>query len=481
MKLRSQIDLTQGNAIKCLLLFAFPLFIENLINILYNVVDSSIIGQIIPNQYAGIADTSNLIGLATFFISACGMGFGAVVGYFFGAKNKEKTRQAIAKSYTLSLIIGVILSIIMVSLLEVLLNMLNLSKDIDYNTWYTARCYAFVIFVSLPITVVANTTIFSLRNLGNSTFPLITSVLSGFLNALLTFILVKFVDDIYWKVRCAAIATVFSQLVKFIICFIYARHKYEQFRFKGKDLFLDQEITKRLLTNSIPIGLEWVVIGFGLFFISGAVVSFDNAASASIGYIVSDAQNAYGASNNIKAFIYAFGGSLSGAIVSFTAQNYGAKQYNRLITSFKDINKLIIISYLILFGGVMLLTIKGAFLYIFLDASKINDNTVRYAFLTILFAGGLMFFKNINDVYSKALIGLEKPLIPSITGFVELAIRFFLVLLIRKIIPDPYGTLGFIIVVGAEPISWIASSTLSFIYARKAFKEFPKEDNTIIS
>lgn len=480
MKLRSQIDLTVGKPLKVIILFAIPLMIENIINLLYSTVDSIIIGQIIPDQFAGIIDTGNMIGIATFFIGACSTGFGALVGYFYGAKHKENTRNAIAKSFTLSVIIGVILQVIMLSLLNPLLKMLNLSPDVNYNTWYTAQCYAFVIFLGLPVTILANTMILSLRNVGDTFFPLLTSIMSGFLNALLTFLCVYYIEDVYWKVRFAAIATVFAQLFKFVICLIYARVKYDVFRCKPRDFLLDQKITKRLLSNSIPVGLEWSVIGFGLFFVSSAIISFDNARSIEIGHVVSDAQNAYGAAAQLRNYLFVISGAIMGASLSFTAQNYGAKQYKRLKETFKKIEILLLSTYIVVFGLVMLLTIDGAFLYIFLSPSNINEMTVTYGFFTVLVCGGFMIFKTYNDIYSKALIGLEKPLVPSIIGFVELAIRLFMVLFIRNLLPDPNGLGAFVLVVSAEPVSWVASSLLSTITAKKHFKALPDENVEMI-
>ena len=480
MKFNRQIDLTVGNPLKCIILFAIPLYIESIINLLYNTVDSVIIGQIILEQFARITDTTNLIAIATFFISACATGFGALVGYFYGAKSVNKTRETIAKSFTLSLIIGVILQIIMVSLLNPLLKMLNLSPDINYNTWYTARCYAFVIFLGLPITILSNTMIFSLRNIGDTVFPLITSIFSGFLNALLTFLCVYFIDDIYWKVRCAAIATIASQLFKFIICLIYAKVKYESFRCKKTDFLLDQNITKRFLANSIPIGLEWAIIGFGLFFVSSAIVSFDNAQALITGATSNDAQNAYGSAIQIRSYMVAIGSAIMGATLSFTSQNYGAKQYLRLKNSFKQIELLVIITYIIMYGLMMLLTINGAFLYIFLNPNNINERIIKYGFYILLINGGFLIFKTYNDIYSKALIGLEKPLVPSIIGFVELAIRLLLVLVIRNLLEDPNGLIAFIIVISAEPTSWIASCLLSTITAKKHLKALPNENYQIV-
>lgn len=467
MKINKQIDLTMGKPIKCIILFAIPLFIESIINLLYTTVDSVIIGQIIPEQFAGIVDTTSLIGIATFFIGAVATGFGAIVGYYYGAKDSNNTRSTIAKSFTLSIIIGMILEVIMLSLLNPLLSLLNLYEDINYTIYHTAQSYAFVIFLGLPITIISNTIIIALRNVGDTSFPLFTSLISGFLNALLTFIFVYFIEDIYWKVRFAAIATIFVQLVKFVICLIYARHKYDVFRCKKNDFLLDQTITKRLITNSIPIGIEWSVIAFGLFFISGAIVSFDNAETIRTGVIVSDAQNAYGSAIQVRAYMTTFGTSLMGATLAFTAQNYGAKQYERLKNSFKGIELLIIVSNIIIFGIAMLLTIKGAFFYIFLSKDAITNKAIEYGFYIILINGIFMIFKSYNDIYSKTLIGLEKPLIPSLTGFVELAVRLALILLIRNALNDPYNIVAFIIVVSAEPISWVASATLSTVAAKK--------------
>lgn len=479
---KGQINLLEGNAIKSIFLFAIPIFITTLVNLLYSTVDGVIVGHIIPNQYAGINDTGAVSQIAMFVVGSCASGFSAICGNIFGSKDKNSARKAVAKSFLLSVIISLVLTAVMILFMEPLLKLLGLNATSDLNTYTTAKTYLYVIFGGMVITMLNSVIIGIIRSYGDALFPMLIHLLSSGVNALFTFLAVMFLPDTYLKVAGAAFATIFSQLVSFIINLIYAYKKYDEFHCKKSDFKLFTKLSERLLRDSLPIALEWIVIGFGLFFIQGSLISFDAGIVDAEGNLMNCAQNAKGASGTIKSLMYSFSSSLSAAVMTFVAQNKGANQIERIKPTIKKVQVVIFFISLSMILISYLLSINGAFLYLFLDSSKIYDMTKTYAHIFIMTASTCLIFHDLHDLGNKVLIGLEKPLIPSLTGFVELILRFFLIFLVRNWIANgnPNSLACFIVVAGAEPFTWIASFFLSVISSKIELDHLEKNQEKTI-
>lgn len=258
-----------------------------------------------------------------------------------------------------------------------------------------AHTYCAIIFAGIGAQLFYNFICSFLRAMGDSVTPLLFLLFSTVLN-------VGWIWRSFWcsagAWRGAALATVLAQLVSTIGCFIYAFVRYPVLRLHREDWRITMMDVKRHLTRGIPLGLQFSVLAIGIIVMQGGVVKFDMRD----GVMVSNAaQNGFGAANRLFNLVATPMNALGGAMTSFTAQNLGAGQYDRIRRG--TLQALGMVSILaILAAGTGLLLTRGDFCYhVFLSADKVTPDAVRYGnsllyvdFSMYLFLGFVFVVRN---------------------------------------------------------------------------------------
>ena len=308
-------DLTEGNVLKLLIVFAAPLFVSNALQAIYNVVDMIVVGQVIGgNGMAAVATGGNVLSVLNFIV----MGFAGagqiIIARAVGEKDSESVKKTIGTMFTILLAAAIFMSILCFFIREWLLRLVNTPQEAyDYTMDYTLVCMVGLVFIYGYNIVSA-----IMRGMGDSKRPFMFVAIASILNIILD---ILFVAVFKMEVMGAALATVIGQAVSFIfaMCYFY-KHKEEfGFDFKPKSFIPNINTLKRLCALGIPMAIQSAAITISMTVVAAWVNSFGVVASACAGVL-----------GKLNMMVGILSQSLTTAAGSMVGQNLGAKKYKRI-------------------------------------------------------------------------------------------------------------------------------------------------------
>ena len=308
-----QKNLTEGSVTKTILLFSLPMIAGNLLQQLYNIADTLIVGRFLGSgALAAVGASYTLMTfLTSIFLGLC-MGSGAVFSIRYGEKNQEQLEKSIGASFLLIGITAVMVNLAVFLFIDPIMELLQVPQEI----YGMMRDYLWVIFLGILATFLYNFFASVLRAVGNSVVPLVFLAACAILNIVLD---LWFVLGFQWGVKGAAIATVISQYVSGIGITIYTYWKMPQFRVKAKYLHPEFSLVKEIAQFSFLTSLQQSVMNLGILMVQGVVNSFGTVIMA-----------AFAAAVKIDSFAYMPVQDFGNAFSTFVAQNFGAKKEARI-------------------------------------------------------------------------------------------------------------------------------------------------------
>lgn len=311
-------DLTQGNLVSTLLLFALPYIAANLLQALYGAADLIIVGKFCDKSVlSAVATGSQVLQTLTFFITGLTVSATVLIGKAFGAKQYDNIVKIINTMSICFISAGIIMSFFLILFDSPLLNVLQTPKEALSST----KDYIFVCALGLIFIFGYNAISAILRGLGNSIMPMYFVGISCFVNIILDLILV---GKFNMGAKGAAIATVISQALSVIIGYIHLRRGSFAFKFNFRKVKFDIETAKELFKIGLPLSLQDTLIPLSFLFIFSLANSMGVAASA-----------AYGSVIRLNAFMMLPAGSFAMALTALTAQNLGAGNIQRAVQALK--------------------------------------------------------------------------------------------------------------------------------------------------
>lgn len=479
-KIFGPIDLTENKPYKAILLFALPIFISNLFQQIYSISDAIIVGQSIPQQFAGINDTNPLSFLVLQFAFGCTAGLSVALANRFGKKDFESLRKSFATSIIIAFICTILLTVLGLVFVNQLLSFVGLSLDKDPVSFNAAKIYIIVIFSGTIAQIFYNLIVNTCRSVGDSITPLLFLILSSVINIILDIVSVTCLPSTDLKVFGVAFATIFAQGLSAILCFIYTFKKYPFLRLKKEDFKIDKKDFFYHLKLGLPLGFQFSILAIGIIVMQNAIVSFDTGTISSVtGEAVHYAQDGYGAACKLQNFLTTPYSALGAAMLSYNAQNLGCNNKERVKKGIRQGYLIGIISYLIVLVIGLLFTINGFFLYLFLDSNSITSETIKYGcyYLWVSLPGGFFLFTLL--FLRNAIQGLGKSLFPFLAGIGELFARIIASLFIAKWLnpSNPKSDISYIGVAFSDPLAWIAATLIMIIPIIYYVKKLLKEDN----
>ncbi len=440
IKKATVLDMTQGKPIKMILAFAVPLFIGNIFQQVYSMVDTMVAGYCLGDQaIAAIGATSALYSLILSLAWGLNSGFALVVTQSFGAHDNAKLRKSIASMMTLDGIITVILTILSLIFLSPLMRLMNTPESI----FDQAFSYMSIIFAGMTATICYNMFAGILRAFGNSRTPLYFLIFSSLLNIALDLI---FVAVFNMGVGGAALATVVAQAVSGVLTGMYVYRHYRDMMPEKKDFNPEWPLVRELLSTGSAMAFMYSVIDLGSVAFQGA----NNALGEM--YIA-----AHTAARRIIMIMMQPMSTIMDASGTFVAQNWGARQKTRIREALKKVMTMEVawgaFSCLIiyLFGRALVQFTTGT------NSSEILDNAVmslriHFPFYPVL--GVLLAMR----VSMQSMGQKTAPVCSSIIELIMKAMAAF------WLIPK-YGFVGTCI---TEPVTWILMTAfLIVIYFTK--------------
>lgn len=421
-RLFAPIDLTHGNISGVLIRFSVPVVLSYLLQQIYTLSDAAICGQTLTaGEVAGVNDTSPLLFMVLQFAFGCATGFTVVTANRVGERDEEGVRRSFAAQIWLCGGLTLVLSSAAALCLAPLLSMVNVTPQNAevYNAAYT---YCLIIFLGVGAQLFYNVVCSVLRSAGDSFTPLVFLFFSTLLNILLDLL---FILVCGWGVAGAAAATVTAQLCSAVACFLYTFKKYPALRLRRSDFCVPRGELWRHLRLGLPLGLQFSVLAIGVIIMMGQVVRFDLLPG---GLMVSGApaQNGFGAANKLINFLMSPLLALGAALVSFNAQNFGAGDYRRVR---QGTDRALLLSMFLYIGAAaigLLLSIGGAYQYIFLSPDKISAASVSFGNLFLYADLPLFCFVAVLIVWRSAVQGIGKSFYTLCAGIAELTARILI-------------------------------------------------------
>ncbi len=308
-------DLTVGSVTKLLLAFAFPLFLSNALQAIYNIVDIIVVGQFIGG--AGMSAVSiggDILHLLTFIAMGFSSAGQVLIAKDVGAKNFDSVKRTIGTMFTFLLIASLSVSAICFFIRENMLIWLNTpDESYKYTMDYTVTCITGLVFIYGYNIISA-----ILRGMGDSKRPFVFIAIAAVLNLVLDIVFVAFFE---MKVFGAALATVIAQAVSFLVSLIYLYRRKESFcfDFKLRSFIIDKPAFSRILALGIPMSIQSAAISMSKIVLMAWINSFGVVYSALAGVF-----------NKVNTMSGIVSNSFTTAGSAMVSQNLGAGKNNRV-------------------------------------------------------------------------------------------------------------------------------------------------------
>ncbi|HIZ45162.1 MAG TPA: MATE family efflux transporter [Firmicutes bacterium] len=433
-------DLTRGPITTTMLRFALPMILGNMLQQLYNVADTLIVGQFLgSNALAAVGSAYTLMTFLTSVLIGLSMGSGVVFSRQYGEKNMQKLKSSIFSSFLLIAACTAVLNIAALVWIDPIMRLLQTPDEI----YDMMRSYLMVIFIGLSATFLYNFFAALLRSVGNSVTPLIFLAISAILNIILDLV---FVIVFRWGAPGAAGATVFSQFVSGIGLMLYTVIRFPQFLPDRNALRLKKRVFAEITQLSFLTCLQQSIMNFGILMVQGLVNSFGPAVMA-----------AFAAAVKIDTFAYMPVQDFGNAFSTFVAQNYGAKKTERIQKGIRSAVFTSVIFCLCITAAVCIFARPLMLIFVKSYETEILAIGVQYLRIEGAFYCGIGCLFLLYGLYR----ALGKPGMSVILTIVSLGTR---VILAYGLSAVPF--LGVTGIWMSVPIGWFLADVIGFIYYR---------------
>lgn len=422
-------DMTTGSPLKNIIRFCLPLMVGNLFQQFYNMADTIIVGQFVgKNALSAVGSVGPLNFMIIGTVIGLCTGFAIPIAQRFGAQDIQNLKKYVANIIYTSIVVGAIFTCVAVLFARPLLEVLNIPIELRDE----AYSYIVVIFAGIGATMLYNLLASIVRALGDSKTPLYFLLFSSFLNIGLDLLLIIVFQ---MGVRGAAVATVVSQFVSGVLCFIYVKRSFPILHLTKETRALDFKFIKNLLKNGLPMALQFSITAIGSVMLQSCVngLGADCIAAVTIG-------------GKTQLMIVLPAETIGITMATYCGQNLGAKKFDRIE---KGVHRGVALAFGYAVIGFFVAQLLGPYMsLLFIDGSEteiialaqqyINAGSYFYLILSLLF------------VLRNALQGLGYSLTAMTAGVFELIARGIM----------GFGfvnTIGYAAACVANPVAWIAA------------------------
>ena len=433
-----QRSLTKGPITKGILLFALPLMFGNLLQQMYNIADTWVVGRFLgADALAAVGSSYTLMTFLTSILLGLCMGSGAAVSMQYGSGEEARMRQSVFQSFVLIAGMAVALNVLVYLGLGGILWVLRVPEEIIP----LMKEYLRIIFLGITATFLYNYFANLLRAIGNSVVPLLFLAVSAVLNVILDLVCVLV---LHWGVQGAAAATTFSQFVSGIGIGLYTLKKFPQLCPKKEDCRWDKQNLATILNLSVMTSVQQSIMNFGILMVQGLVNSFGTVIMA-----------AFAAAVKIDSFAYMPVQDFGNAFSVFVAQNYGAGQRQRIKKGIKQ-SVVSVIIFCVCISAVVC-GFAGTFMGIFVDNSSVDVINAGAVYLRIegTFYIGIGILFMLYGYYR----AINKPMMSVVLTVISLGTRVVLAYTLSGI--SAIGVIGIWV---AIPIGWFLADAAGIIY-----------------
>ena len=430
--------MTRGPILQLLIAFALPLMLGNVFQMLYNTVDSVIVGNFVSKQaLAAIGSTTVIVNMLVFFFNGFSIGAAVVIGQYFGARNMEKLHDAVETTMAATFALSAVFTVVGVLMVKPMLHLMHTPEDV----FREATLYLRIYIGGISGLLIYNMGSGVLRAVGDSTRPLCFLVFTSVLNIVLDLF---FVLVLKTGIAGAAIATILSQFVSAAMILVLLTRTRDIYRLDWRELHLNFPILRRIFAVGMPAAIQSVITAFSNIFVQGYINVFG-----------SDVMAGWSSYNKLDQFIMLPMQSMAMSATTFVSQNCGAGNDRR-----SDRGAVTAIGLSLGITGaiaVLLVTFAPAAVRLFSP----DPAVIQYGVLFIRANTFFLLFACVDHVLAGALRGRgdsRGPMIIMLSTFVVLR-QIYLYWVTRCVANTP-------LLVGlGYPVGWISCCIVEVAYA----------------
>ncbi|MBD5101971.1 MAG: MATE family efflux transporter [Subdoligranulum sp.] len=429
--------MTTGNIDLLLLQFAAPLIVGNLFQMMYNTVDSLVVGNFVGKEaLAAVGSTTMIINMLVFFFNGVSTGAGVVISRYYGAHDEERLHAAVETTIFVTFACSVLFTVIGVAMIQPMLAFMSTPADV----MDAASKYLTIYFAGISGLLVYNMGSGILRAVGDTRRPLLFLIFTSVVNVVLDLL---FVIGFQAGVAGVAYATIIAQFLSAGMILLLLSKVRDVYRLTWRDLRCDSSIFKKILVVGLPAGVQSVLTAFSNVFVQSYINSFG-----------SDCMAGWSCYNKLDTFIMLPMQSIAQAVTTFVGQNIGAGKKDRVN---QGTVRSIVLTLGITAGIASLLFLFAA------PATRLfNSDEAVIAYGTLFLQTNVFFllFNCVNHTLAGALRGRGDstgPMIIMLVNFV--AVRQLYLFLVTRYISNTAQLVGF-----SYPVGWTACCIVEVTY-----------------
>lgn len=395
-KNKYEMDMCSGSLLPKILLYSLPLMLSGILQLLFNAADVVVVGRFAGSDaLAAVGSTSSLINLLVNVFMGLSVGTNVMVARFYGAGQKKELEEMVHTAILTSLVSGVILIFVGIILSRPALLMMDTPEDVIDQAVLYIRIY----FVGMPAMMLYNFGSAVLRAVGDTRRPLYFLLVAGVINVALNLF---FVISLSMGVAGVALATIISQVISAILVLVCLMRTDSDYQVNLKKLRIVKDKMLKMIQIGLPAGMQGALFSISNVLIQSSVNSFGSIAMAG-----------NTAAQNLEGFVYTSMNSLHQTCISFTGQNYGARQYKRMGKILLICQGCVIVVGLLMGNGVYLA--GGTLLKLYSP----DPEVIKYGILRLSYICTTYALCGMMDVMVGAIRGMGysiMPMLVSLTG-----------------------------------------------------------------
>ena len=430
-------DMTEGSIVKQVTLFALPLMLGNIFQMLYNTVDSIVVGNFVGTQaLAAVGSTTMIVNMMVFFFNGFSTGAGVVIANLFGARDMKALHKSIETTMAATFLLSVLFTIAGVAAVKPMLRFMATPEDV----FGEATVYLQIYIGGISGLLVYNMGSGILRAVGDTMRPLYFLILTSVLNILLDLV---FVIVFHSGIEGVAWATIISQFLSAVLILILLTRSSDIYRLTWKDLKIDRAILGRIFAVGLPAGIQSVITAFSNVFVQSYINFFGSGCMAG-----------WSCYNKLDQFVMLPMQSMAMAATTFVSQNIGAGKESRadkgtVVTVSMSVGvTAVIVALLCLFAAQAV----GLF--------SPDESVIAYGVLFIRANCFFLLFNCVNHVLAGALRGRgdsRGPMVIMLLAFV--GIRQIYLFVVTHFIANTPFLVGF-----SYPVGWTTCCIIELTY-----------------
>lgn len=438
----------EGPILKKMLLFALPLMASSLLQLLFNAADIIVVGRFAgDNSLAAVGSTTSLINLLVNLFMGCSIGANVLVARFFGAKKSDELSETVHTTMALSIVSGLILTVIGVIGAPVILELMQTPEEVLELAVIYLRTY----FCGMTSMMVYNFGAAILRAIGDTKRPLYYLIIAGVINVVFNLF---FVIVLKWDVFGVGLATTISQTISAVFIVRCLMNEQEAIRIYPKKIRIYKDKLLTILQIGLPAGFQGTLFSLSNVFVQSSVNLFGSTVMAG-----------NSAAQNIEGFIYVSTNAFHQASISFTSQNCGAGKYER-------INKILLVAQgcTVVIGSVFSLS-AVAMGPLLLGLYTTSAAVVEAGMVRLKLIGSFYALCGIMDTMVGSLRGMGYSFVPMVVSLLG-ACATRLLWLATVFQMDAFHTIETVYII--YPISWVLTAVahiITFMIVRKRIEK----------